>query len=172
VAPLDEFGLSAYALTMADFNRAARQIARECPAVRIREASRMLTRVYDSALRPLSLQSSQLSILVAVAMSGENGAMIGALAQRLVMDRTTLTRNILPLEKAGLIRVSRLPEDARARVITLTRAGERMIEAAHPLWEKAQHRVREALGVARLEALRDQLSEVIEFAPSLSAGSA
>ena len=152
---------------MVDFARAARRIAQECPALRIREASRLLTRVYDAALRPLALQSSQLSVLVAVAMFGEDGATIGALAQRLVMDRTTLTRNVRPLEKAGLVRVSRAPGDARARVITLTRSGERMIEAAHPLWEEAQRRVRDSVGAARLEALRAQLSEVMALASSL-----
>jgi DNA-binding MarR family transcriptional regulator len=155
---------------MADFSRAARRIAQECPALGIRKVSRMITRVYDAALRSLGLQSSQLSVLVAVAMFGENGATISALADRLVMDRTTLTRNVRPLEKAGLLRVSRSPEDARARVLTLTRAGERMLEAAYPLWEEGQRRVRDSLGTARLDALRGQLSEVLEFASSLGPG--
>jgi DNA-binding MarR family transcriptional regulator len=150
---------------MDDFSRAARRIAKECPALRAREVSRMLTRVYDASLRTIDLQSTQLSVLVAVAMFGDKGGMIGPLADRLVMDRTTLTRNIRPLEKAGLVRVSRSPDDARARVVTLTRAGERMIETAYPRWEEAQRRVRDFLGAVRLEALRAQLEQVVELAP-------
>jgi DNA-binding MarR family transcriptional regulator len=152
---------------MVDFSRAARKIAKECPVQRVREASRLLSRVYDEALRPLGIQGSQLSVLVAVAMFGERGAMIGALAQALVLDRTTLTRNVQPLEKAGLLRVARSPEDARARVVVLTRAGERTIESAYPLWEQAQERLRDSLGAGRVDALRDQLAEVIAFAPRL-----
>jgi DNA-binding MarR family transcriptional regulator len=155
---------------MLDVASAARKIAQECPALRIREATRMLTRVYDATLRPLGLQSSQLSVLVAVAMFGEPGATLGALAQKLLMDRTTMTRNVQPLERAGLVRVSRSPEDARTRVVTLTRAGERMIEEAYPLWEEAQRRVRDFIGAARLDALRAQLSELIDFAPRIHSG--
>ena len=152
---------------MEDFSRLSRRIATECPAVRAREVSRLLARVYDGALRPLGLQSSQLSVLVAVAGFGERGAKIGLLARRLVMERTTLTRNIQPLERAGLLRVSRSPEDARARVITLTRAGERMIETAFPLWERATERVRKLLGARRMDALRAELTGIIELAPQL-----
>jgi DNA-binding MarR family transcriptional regulator len=124
--------------------------------------SRLLTRIYDAALRPLGIQSSQFSVLIAVAMFGERGAQLGPLADRLVMDRTTLTRNIRPIEKAGLVRVSRLPEDARARVVTLTKAGERKIEAAYPLWERAQSSARKKFGAERIETFRTHVSELIE----------
>src|SRR5262245_51551132 len=149
---------------MEELTRMARNVARECAALRIREPSRILTRVYDAALRPVGLQSSQLSVLVAVAMFGENGANVGPLAKRLVMDRTTMSRNIQPLEKAGLVRVSRSPEDARARIVTLTRAGERTIETAYPLWEAAQQQVTKLLGAAKLAELRTQLDNVVEIA--------
>lgn len=152
---------------MGDFSRAARKIAKECPGLRVREASRLLTRVYDEALRPLGIQASQLSVLVAVAMFGEDGATIGALAQALVLDRTTLTRNVQPLEKAGLLRVARSPEDARARIVVLTRAGERMIESAYPLWEQAQKRIRDSFGAGRVDGLRAQLAELVALAPRL-----
>jgi DNA-binding MarR family transcriptional regulator len=152
---------------MGDFSRAARKIANECPGLRVREASRLLTRVLDEALRPLGIQATQLSVLVAVAMFGENGAMIGPLAQALVLDRTTLTRNVKPLERAGLLRVARSPKDARARVVVLTRGGERMIESAYPLWEQAQKRIRDSFGPGRVDALRDRLAELVALAPRL-----
>ena len=140
--------------------------------MRVRQVSRLLTRNYDECLRPLGIQETQFSLLVAVAMCGEDGVVMGVLAGKLVMDRTTLTRNIGPLEKAGYLRVARSPTDARARVILLTRAGERLIEAAYPLWEEAQSKIRGALGDERFEALRSQLSEVLTFADKLEVGAA
>lgn len=140
--------------------------------MRVRQASRLLTRIYDECLRPLGIQESQLSVLVAVAMHGEAGATMSKLAAALVMDRTTVTRNVVPLEKAGLLRVARSAEDARSRVIVLTRAGERMIESAHPLWQNAQERIRHTLGAARFDALRARLSEVAGLARELEAADA
>jgi DNA-binding MarR family transcriptional regulator len=89
-------------------------------------------------------------MLAAVATCGEEGANIGALADGLVMDRTTLSRNLTPLEKAGLVRVARDPADARVRLVFLTRQGERAIEAAFPLWEQTQKHIREQLGANSL----------------------
>jgi DNA-binding MarR family transcriptional regulator len=155
---------------MADYSQLARKIASECNGMRIRQASRLLSRVYDDCLRPLGVQESQLSILVAVAMFGEGGAQMGAIASKLVLDQTTVTRNVVTLEKAGLVRVARSADDARARIVFLTRAGERMIEAAYPAWEEAQKRIRRELGAARFDALRSQLSEVITLADRLEIG--
>jgi DNA-binding MarR family transcriptional regulator len=147
---------------MSDATRLARKIRTECVGMRVRQASRLLTRVYDEALRELGIQESQFSVLVAIACFGEDGATIGPLASVLAMDRTTITRSLTPLEKAGFVRVARSPDDARARVILLTRAGERTIESAYPLWEGAQKRVKSALGQERFDDLRTQLGEVVE----------
>lgn len=150
---------------MPDFARTARKIARDCPTIRARQASRVLTRVYDDVLRPLGLQMSQFSVLVQIAAFGEAGATITALAAELVMDRTTLTRNLRPLERAGLLRVARAPGDARARVVLLTHRGEKIIDTAYPYWEAALHSVRSVLGPRQLQALRVQLSALIEASP-------
>ncbi|MGK4003737.1 MarR family winged helix-turn-helix transcriptional regulator [Sorangium sp. So ce1036] len=149
---------------MVDFSRAARTIAGQCALVRVRRASRVLTRLYDESLRPVGLQASQLTLLVAVATCGDEGVTIGALADGLVMDRTTLTRNLAPLEKAGLLRVARAPDDARVRLVFLTRQGERAIEAAFPLWERTQKHVREQLGEREADALREELGRVVALA--------
>lgn len=138
--------------------------------MRIRQTSRLLTRVYDDCLRPLGIQESQLSVLVAVAMHGERGATMGKLARALVMDRTTVTRNVVPLEKSGLLRVARSAEDARSRIIVLTRAGERMVETAYPLWRRAQERVCETLGATLFDSLRSSLSAAVSLAQELEAG--
>ncbi len=146
------------------FADAARSIASTCTCLRARQVSRALSRLYDEQLRPSGLQISQLSVLVAVTRFGEKGASIGALARALVMERTTLTRNLRPLEKAGLLRVARDPADARGRLVLLTRAGERAIESAYPLWEQGQERLRAALGEPRVADLNKALSRAIEAA--------
>ena len=79
---------------MVGFAQASRIIANQCACVRVRRASRALTRLYDERLRAAGLQASQLTMLAAVATCGDGGANIGALAEGLVMDRTTLTRNL------------------------------------------------------------------------------
>ncbi|WP_394831382.1 MarR family winged helix-turn-helix transcriptional regulator [Pendulispora rubella] len=155
---------------MADFTQMARRIAKECAGMRVRQVARLFTRIYDESLRSVGIQESQLSVLVAAAMFGENGATMGALAGRLVMDRTTLTRNIVPLEKAGYLRVARAAADARARVVLLTHAGERLIEAAYPHWEEGQKRIRRTLGAEQFEGLRAQLSDVVAIADKLEVG--
>ncbi len=137
--------------------------------MRVRQVSRALTRLYDESLRPTGLQTSQLPVLVAVVMFGDAGANMRALASKLGMDRTTLTRNLGPLEKAGLLRVSRSPEDARVRIVSLTRSGERAIEAVFPLWQQAQERVRELLGASRADELRGRLGQVLALVPASDA---
>jgi DNA-binding MarR family transcriptional regulator len=136
-----------------DFAEAARVISEECVCTRMRQASRALTKVYDDALRHTGIQTSQLTVLVAVARFGERGANINALADVLVIDRTTLSRNLGPMERLGWLRVARAPDDARLRVVLLTRAGERLIETAYPLWQKAQRQVRTLIGAKSADNL-------------------
>ena len=76
-----------------------KKITTECPGLRLRQASRVVSKIYDDALRPSGLQVSQLPILVALALFGESGAGMNALAEAVVMDRTTLTRNVQPVKK-------------------------------------------------------------------------
>jgi DNA-binding MarR family transcriptional regulator len=151
--------------------RVARKIARECPCVRVRQASRALTRVYDDALRPVGLQMSQFSVLIAIASfapAAGAGATISAVASSLVMDRTTLTRNLRPLERSGWVRITRAQGDARARLVVLTHRGEKLIEQAYPFWEAALGRVRRTLGATKLRTLNAQLSVVVVNAPRLA----
>jgi DNA-binding MarR family transcriptional regulator len=139
----------------------ARKMATECPAMRARQASRALGRIFDEALRPLGLQLSQLPLLCAAAMAGEAGASIGALARGIVIDPTTLTRGIRPLEKAGLLRVARSPQDKRTRMVFLTRSGERTIERAFPAWQRAIREANEAFGEERIADMRAQLGRIV-----------
>lgn len=129
--------------------------------MRARQASRALGRIFDEALRPLGLQLTQLPLLCAAAMAGEAGASIGALARGIVIDPTTLTRSIRPLEKAGLLRVARSPQDGRTRMVFLTRSGERMIERAFPAWQRAIREANEAFGEQRIADMRVRLERIV-----------
>jgi DNA-binding MarR family transcriptional regulator len=135
--------------------KAAQAMAAECLCFRARRVSRTLTRIYDEALRPLGLQATQLTLLNAVAMAGE-GATMGRLADVLAMDPTTLSRNLRPLAKAGLVRAAPHPADARVRLASLTPAGERVVEEALPLWTQAHRRVVAALGAGPAAELRER----------------
>jgi DNA-binding MarR family transcriptional regulator len=84
---------------------------------------------------------------------------MGLMADALGMERTTLTRNLRPLEKAGWLRVARDAADGRARIVLLTRAGEHTIEKASPLWEQGQKRVRALLGKGQADELRKNLRD-------------
>ncbi len=159
-SPLDRREPAAYTALMGA-RQLARRRAAECPAMRARQASRALGRVFDEALRPLGLQLSQLPLLCAAALAGEAGASISTLARGIVIDPTTLTRNVRPLEKAGLLRVARSPQDRRTRMVLLTPSGARMIERAFPAWQRALKEANAAFGEQRIGELRAQLGRIV-----------
>src|SRR3546814_21088379 len=114
-----------------------------CTCAVLRRATRRLTQVYDEGMRPSGLKLTQYSVLNILAQA-ENTS-ITDLADRLMMDRTTLTRNLGPLEKAGWVRIGR-GHDARSRAVPLTEIGRRDPEAARPVGRPAGVGVRAGLG--------------------------
>jgi DNA-binding MarR family transcriptional regulator len=147
-----------------NYLQAAQKMSKECPAMRARQASRVFGKFFDDAFRSLGLQLSQLPLLCAVALFGDKGASISKLARGMVIDPTTLTRNIRPLERAGLLRVARSPDDARTRVVFLTRAGEQMIEEMYPAWQRALKKIQSTFGAQQVDALRSQLATIVTAA--------
>jgi DNA-binding MarR family transcriptional regulator len=91
---------------------------------------------------------------------------INALAAEMVMDRTTLGRNVRPLQRDGLIRIAPDPADRRSKQVELTRRGEKQFEAAYDAWKQAQRRFDAAFGSSRAGELRAMLRAVTatEFA--------
>ena len=132
--------------------------ARECNCLAIRKASRHVTQFYDQLLAESGLRTTQFAILSRLQRSGPMP--INTLAAALVMDRTTLGRNILPLECDGLIEIGASPKDRRRREVRLTAAGAARLRAARRGWEVAQQRFDEVFGAERAAALRDLLREV------------
>ena len=118
-------------------------ISRTCIAVRLRLLNRVVTNLYDDALRPLGLKVSQLNILVIAAKLGL--ARPTQVCDILQLDASTLSRNIKPLQTHGWLEV--VPDDdARAQPFRLTPRGKRLIEKAVPAWEDAQRQASDLLG--------------------------
>ena len=132
--------------------------ARECNCLAIRQASRHVSQFYDQILAPSGIRTTQFAILSRLQRTGPMP--INALAAALVMDRTTLGRNILPLERDGLIEIGASPKDRRRREVRLTPAGAARLRAARRGWAVAQQRFDEVFGAERAAALRDLLREV------------
>ena len=128
-----------------------------CPVFNVRAASRLLTQLFDDTLKPSGLQITQLSILVGIATSED--PTINQLAKILVMDRTTLTRGLRPLEKTGLIKIKK-GDDKRTTLLEVTPKGIKTMYKALPYWKKARAKVVEDYGEKFLDGLNKSLASV------------
>jgi len=128
-------------------------IANTCVAVRVRLLNRVITKLYDDALRPMGLKASQLNILVVTAKLGL--ARPAKVCQILQLDASTLSRNVDRMRAHGWLEI--VPEqDARAQPFRLRPPGQRLIEKAFPAWEAAQRKAERLLGkegIALLDAV-------------------
>ena len=132
-----------------------------CTCANLRKATRAITQLYDAALEPSGLLITQLSVLGGIATL--KSATMNQLADSLVMDRTTLTRNLKPLLRRGLVNIAS-GGDERTRYVTLTSKGEHALSKALQLWENAQARVVKGLGEERWSGLMRNLSRLTEIA--------
>jgi DNA-binding MarR family transcriptional regulator len=137
-----------------------------CACFNLRKATRAMTRVYDEAMRPSGLRGTQFPILAALIMAGPSS--ISDMAQHLVMDRTTLARNLKPLEKQGMVSISP-GKDKRTKLVSLTQKGEDTMANALPMWEKAQNMVVEKMGEDRWQMTLESLLLIPSLFP-LDAG--
>ncbi len=142
-----------------------RSTAQVCVCLAVRQAARHVTQFYDRCLAPSGLRTTQFSLLAKLRRQGP--MTIHVLAADMVMDRTTLGRNILPLERDGLIRIEPAASDRRSKELHLTRRGEKRLEAASKAWAEAQARFDSAFGGARAADLRALLRAVTttQFGP-------
>ena len=131
-----------------------------CTCLRLRKASRRVSQIYDRSLEVAGVTVSQYGILGYI--SRYDGVGIGALAEKLIMDPTTLTRNLHPLQQRGLVALARDVNDRRARRLHLTEAGRKAFAAAGPAWARAQRQIEQALGEDETPALNAALDRVLE----------
>ncbi len=131
------------------------EIEETCASLNVRKAARVVTQLYDKVLQPTGLRSTQFNLLVAVALAGE--APVTRLAEVLVMDRTTLTRNLKPLISQGLLTIDAAGADRRRHLVRMTERGLQALATAQPYWEQAQGQVVTRLGQKRWQKLLAEL---------------
>ncbi len=133
-----------------------------CVGFNTRRATRLITQYYDKALAPAGLRSTQYSLLNGLSMLGE--ASMQDMSIMMAMDRTTLTRNLSPLVRNGLVKVT-VGSDRRARPIQITAKGKSTLEKALPYWERAQSHIVETVGADNWDAMMrglHQISMIVE----------
>ena len=126
-----------------------------CLCLHLQRAARAVARRFDAALRPLSLTNGQFSLLMS--LNREKAPSIGSVSTLLAMDRTTLTANLKPLERRGLVKVSIDDADKRTRRLKLTAPGRALLVAAVPIWRQIHAVVQELLPRANCEEVRVDL---------------
>jgi DNA-binding MarR family transcriptional regulator len=126
-----------------------------CLCLAAQRAARTLARRFDEALRPAGLTSGQFSLLMS--LNQPQPPSIGAVAGLLAMDRTTLTANLKPLERCGLVTTTIDPGDRRGRLVSLTKAGRAVLRSAVPIWRRIHKEIDRQLSPADGKTLRGGL---------------
>jgi DNA-binding MarR family transcriptional regulator len=131
------------------------QVRDTCLCLHLQRAARMVARRFDAALRPLDLTNGQFSLLMS--LNRPEPASLGNVAALLAMDRTTLTANLKPLERRGLVQVRVDAADRRARRLALTPAGRALLAAALPVWQRTHAAIEALLPCSDTDRLRAEL---------------
>lgn len=146
-------------MTTKNTKKLADTIAGECIAVRLRMLNRVVTNIYDNALRPLDLKVSQLNILVAAGKLGT--ARPAEVCERLHLNVSTLSRNVERMKARGWLEV--IPdEDGRAQPFRLTSKGRKLLQQAAPAWKQGQQQAQALLGDGIVELLGQALKRLRE----------
>ncbi len=132
-----------------------------CTCATIRKAARIVTQMYEAAIQETDLKVGQVTMLAV--LSNEGDMPLTSLADALVMDRTTLTRNLKPMVRDGFISVA-TEEDQRVRMVGLTDKGKQKIKQAYPLWAGVQSKLVDGFGAKRWSGLVADLNAVVEVA--------
>ncbi|MFC3205665.1 MarR family winged helix-turn-helix transcriptional regulator [Aquamicrobium soli] len=134
-----------------------------CLCLHTQRAARALARRFDVALKPVGITSGQFSLLMS--LNRPQPPNLGSVATLLAMDRTTLTANLKPLERRGLVETTADPGDRRARLLRLTAAGRAVLSEATPIWKQVHAEIEATLPDAnRLRADLNVLSHLTDGA--------
>lgn len=129
-----------------------------CISANIRRTDRAITQYYDAILAPSGVHITQFTLMAMLAVTGP--MTINRFAEHLLMDRTTLTRNLGPVTKQGWVRVA-AGEDRRTRIVALTPEGEQVLERTLPLWKQAHAHMLNGLGKQHIDTLLTNLSALV-----------
>ncbi len=145
---------------MANKDEKYRQLT-ECSCNMIRKSARKITQFYESGLRDAGIKLTQFSILAALANTGP--VQLTQLADRLLLERTGLTRNLNVLERNGWVQLQTGIEDSRQRIVSLSKKGYEQLDHAIPYWKKAQKAIANEMGQDTITRLRKTLNEMTEI---------
>ena len=129
-----------------------------CLCLHVQRAARALARRFDEALRPLALTQGQFSLLMS--LNRAQPPSIGEVSALLAMDRTTVTANVKPLERRGLVQVRVDPDDRRNRRLELTASGRALLAAAAPVWKRTHAATERRLKSSSPDILRASLHDL------------
>ena len=131
-----------------------------CLCTNIRKLSRIITRIYDSFLEPSGLNINQLGLLLTIKGQNANATLssIGEVGDRLVMEKSTLSRNLRKLEDYGYIETDINPENRSQKTAHVTESGLKVIFDAYGYWDEVQTRIRAKFGVDNFKELTTQLT--------------
>jgi DNA-binding MarR family transcriptional regulator len=138
-----------------DMGSALREVATTCLCQKARHAARAITRFYDRHFAGTGMEPTQFNLLVAIGLSGP--VSLVRLATYLGLERTTLTRNLGLLQRAGWVEIQ-TGGDARQRLLSITKTGQRALQRAMPRWRRAQQAAVSALGKEDFARLSQTLS--------------
>lgn len=130
----------------------------KCACGGLRKTTRAITQYYDRCLLPTGLRSTQYSLLFRISLS--DNPSISELGESLLMDQTTVTRNIAILRKQGYVALRRDENDARKKSVALTEKGRQKLLEAVPVWKQTQEKIEQGLGEQRYQELLRLLSEI------------
>jgi len=136
--------------------RARNELLTECACFDLRKATRAVSRMYDDFLRDAGVNVTQFSLLRLI--RSEKEISVSTLGRYMVMDRTSITRALAPLDRDSLIN-SRPGADKRMRIVFLTKKGLKLVQDAEPKWRRAQEAFMEAIGEDRWSAMRSLLRD-------------
>ena len=141
-----------------------------CSCTTLRKASRRISQLYDTALAPSGLKTTQRAILAEIGRS--EPTTVGHLADALVMDGGALAHTLKPLERDGFLAVRVSPQDRRNRLISLTSSGRAKLAESDAYWENAQRSFTAAFGPTESDALRHAMHRLVsgDFAAVFEAG--
>lgn len=130
----------------------------QCVGFRLRRATRKVSQIYDQALQPLDLTGAQFSLLAHLPRGRQ--VPVGQLADELGTEASTLTRNLRPLERRGLLTLVEAPYDGRVKLVLSTKAGQELVAKAVPAWRAARDKLEQCVGPNAFKQLQQTLDQL------------
>ena len=130
----------------------------ECTSFNLKKATRVIQNLFDEAFKPVGLEGTQYTVLGHIFVHGPIS--LTKVADLMHVDRTTLARNLSPLERKGFVEI-KPGSDRRAKFINITDKGKEVLSEALPLWKKAQERIKDTLGLENWESLISNLNGLV-----------